>query len=311
MTYIICEIGSNWTTEEDMCLSITRAAIAGADAVKFQIFNEMDLYGPGVGFKRECEPNIELAAQRAKDCGIDLLCSAFSPAAVKYVDPFVRMHKIASAEMCHVDLIDAVVRTGKPILLSTGGHTIEEIHRALDYLGPAVNRTTLMYCESAYPANNYMPEKLGFLTRDTGLPVGISDHSTEIYLTAWMCDYYASPVIEKHVNLVGAVGPDAGHSLDADEFKLFCDYIKNRNCIVSDVISGNEADMVTQHNRRLVATCFVPKGSVFAKGINFGIYRGQTECAQALSPFDWEKVNGRVAAMDIKANTAICEGDYL
>jgi len=309
MTYIIGEIGSNWATDDDIVLSISRAKSAGASAVKLQLFNETDLYGPVADFERRCEPNIELAHQRCQELGMGFLCSVFNPSLVDYVNRFVKMHKIASAEMCDVDLLKAVAATGKPVILSTGGHTLAEIHQALDVLGPARHRTTLLYCESAYPSNRYMPEKLALLERSTGLPVGISDHSREVYLTAWMADHFAAPIVEKHVNLCGATGPDAPHSLDEEEFREFCSYLNNRHFLVSDVLSPNEVDMVVQHNRRLVTTCDVPRGAVLVKGINFGSYRGLTENAHALSPFEAGRVNGKIAARHIKAGEAICDGD--
>jgi sialic acid synthase SpsE len=154
-----------------------------------------------------------------------------------------------------------------------------------------------------------MPERLGLLQRESGLPVGLSDHSREVYLTAWLAQHYDIPIIEKHVNLVGADGPDAPHSLDFREFKQFCDYF-GRSVMVRDILSDGEADMVTRHNRRLVLTCDVPCGTAFVRGLNFGSYRATYDCAQALNPFDWEECNGRLAVRDMLAGECICEGDY-
>ena len=81
--------------------------------------------------------------------------------------------------------------------------------------------------------------------------------------------------------------------------------------MVSDILSPCEADMVTQHNRRLVATCNIPEGTVFARGLNYGSYRAQSENAHGLSPFDWRDVNGKLSTRTIMANMAICEGDYV
>ena len=312
MTHIICEIGSNFETEADQILSIERAAMAGAGSVKFQMFNERELYGPQVTIERRSIVDVSKLSRVAQDCNLGFLCSAFSADGVRAVDPYVGAHKIASAEMCDTDILSAVRETGKPIFLSTGGHSLMEVARALDWLGnEAEDRTILMYCESAYPSNGYMPEKLGLLQREMRVPVGISDHSKEVYLTAFMARHYDAPVIEKHVNLVGATGPDAGHSLDFDEFKEFCRYIKGPNITPADIVSSNEIDMVVQHNRRMIATCEIPEGTSLTKGINFGFYRGQDENAHALSPFECKRVNGKVASRNILVNEAICEGDYV
>jgi N-acetylneuraminate synthase len=283
---------------------------AGAHAVKFQLFNELELYGPDPGVTRRQYPPLARLAEACEALDLDFMCSAFSPGGVATVDPYVRIHKIASAEMMDPAILDAAKRSGKALIVSTGGHTMEEVHRTLDYLGPAHARTTLLYCEAAYPATKTMPEKLGLLQRESGVPVGLSDHSREVYLTAWLAQHYDIPVLEKHVNLVGADGPDAPHSLDFNEFKDMCSYMQDRTMIVRDIISDDEVDMVVQHNRRLVLTCDVPQGATLVKGVNFGSYRGTYEEAHALNPFDWELCNGKVAVRDMKKLECICEGDF-
>ena len=308
MTYIIAEIGSNWTTSEEAVLSVTKARQCGAHAVKFQMFTGKELYG--TDSDRFLQPDITAIYNRCQDLGIDFLCTAFSAKGVKQIDPYVRAHKVASAEMMDTDILDAVSDTGKPLYISTGGHTLTEVNEVLAYLSPeAKRRTVLLYCESSYPCNGYMPEKLGLLSRATGMPVGVSDHSREIYLSAWMCDHFAVPLVEKHVNLVGADGPDAPHSLDEYEFRQFCDYLKGQ-IHPTDILSDAEVDMVVQHNRRLVATCDLPKGTAFVRGVNFGSYRGLHENAHALSPFEADRVNGKISARHIKAGDQICDGDF-
>ena len=311
MTMIIAEIGSNFSNEKQQMRAIELAAQAGADCIKYQLFTETDLYGPLVDFERRSIVDVRKLSQHATNCGIGFLCTPFSPSGVKEIEPYVGAIKIASAEMCHVELLEAAKATGKPIILSTGGHTLGEVHRSICVLGYAATRTTLMYCESAYPSNAYMPEKLGLLARETGLPVGVSDHSKEIYLTAWMAQHFDAPVIEKHVDFFAGSGPDSGHSLNYDEFVKFCRYLNDDRFIVNDILSDNEADMVTQHNRRLVATCDIPEGTVMVSNLNFGSYRGQSENAHALLPFYMGSVQGRVATRTINANEAICEGDYV
>lgn len=309
MTYVIAEVGSNYRSRDEQVASVRLAARAGADCVKFQAFTRRELYGHG-GDEVGLRPDLEFLAKVAAEHGIDFMCTAFSAEGVAAVDAFVRTHKVASAEMCDTDILDAVARTGKPIMLSTGGHTMREVHQVLDYLGPVVSsRTTLLYCESAYPAVCTMPEKVGLLQRETGLPVGLSDHSREIFLSAWLAQYYSLPVVEKHVNLVGATGSDAPHSLDFDEFRRFVEYLKNDRYIVSDLLSLEESDMVTKHNRRIVATCDIAKGALLSR-LNFGFYRGTVENGHALSPLEAGRVKGKAATRDIKAGECICDGDF-
>lgn len=309
---IIAEVGSNFSSLNEQIASVEKAKLAGADAVKFQYFTERDLYGPGYRAKRRSEPNLETLKKVADDRHIELMCSAFSAKGVEYVNRFVDCHKIASAEMCDLDILEAVKKTKKPFIVSTGGHTFTEVESLIDRYLPNTH-ASLAYCESAYPAKCTLPERYVALQEAAayrGLEVGMSDHSTEIYATAWIAKVLRAPFIEKHVNLVDATGPDAGHSLDAAEFTAFCRYVRSKNQIKVSLMDEAETDMYLQHNRRIVATCDIPEGTRLVRGINFGFFRGSYENAHFTNPLDWEQVHGKMATRNISQLEAISEGDY-
>src|SRR3990167_1071022 len=108
-TFIIAEIGSNWTSFEEAKDSISFAKQAGADAVKFQAFRVEALYGfydSQYGEHRAMGGNGELPLEwlpklkeKADACGIEFMCSAFSPELYDVVNPYVLVHKIASSEL--------------------------------------------------------------------------------------------------------------------------------------------------------------------------------------------------------------------
>ena len=235
-TFIICEVGSNWSTIDDCVKSIELAALAGADAVKFQHFTTSELYGQPVGSNPHYLP--EKWFPRLKEAcglsGVEFMCSAFSPEGYGRVDPFVNAHKVASCEAIAPPIVDAALACGKPTFISVGAMEEGEIREMMER--HRLSQIMPMFCVGSYPAVD-TPWHLFF-----GMPCCISDHSLEVYPPV-------SPgcfAIEKHVNLVGASGPDAPHSLNFEHFKAMCGYLR-----------GKETDWhphpdILKHRRRLV-----------------------------------------------------------
>jgi N-acetylneuraminate synthase len=249
MMKIVAEVGSNWQTDEDCIKSVELAKEAGADAVKFQFYGVTDLYGNAAKQVKQMPPLHQLGvACRSSD--IELMCTFFSPLGVEMFDPLIKTHKIASAEMEYKDLIAAVLETNKPFYLSTGGHTLKEVEQILRWMDLPTDdqRLTLMYCESVYPARQTDMTKIKLLG-EFGYPVGLSDHSTEIYSTTHLALIYGCTVIERHVNLVGVTGtPDADHSLSFDELVQLDKFVGG--VIADDILSPEEQPMRDRHNRR-------------------------------------------------------------
>ncbi len=333
--YIICEIGSNWLTLEDCLYSIIQAKIAGADAVKFQLFTHESLYG----FKdktssddnptsTDCPVGVPIhkigvlppdwlpkLAEQCERVGIDFMCSAFSPELIDVVDPYVKTHKLASSEMCHVRMLEAYRRIGKPLIMSTGAQTTQDIISALYVVHSASQGekkgcgVTLMYCVSAYPAHETDLDIIAKLGEQFNLPVGFSDHSLD-YLNlpffAWRT--YGATVIEKHFTAIDAQTPDSGHSLNPDQFKKMVDKIRgNYKSVIGPTPS--EKDMVLRHKRRIIATRDIKAGQIFQEGYNFGIFRSLKDDTKALIPFAINHVNDKSAKRDIKCGDGICPGD--
>lgn len=298
--FIIAEVGSNWLTIEDCLFSIRAAKSCKADAVKFQLFTHKDLYGEeksGENTKELPRQWIPALAQEAKNQDIEFMCTAFSPDGLKFIDPFVNLHKIASAEMTHVRLLEAAKETGKPVILSTGAHNRQDIKRSLKYLDR--ERTILMYCVAAYPARQIFLESINILRDEFQVPVGYSDHSTDAICIPRMAYAHGACVIEKHVNFVGISSPDSDHSLSLSDFKDMIRYIdKPRNDFTTN---KEEEPMILQHNRRLIATSNLKAGDTLIEGTNFGIYRSKERDTKALSAFFIDEANGKILKNSIKA----------
>ena len=301
---IIAEIGSNWRSLDDCLNSIALAKACGADAVKFQLFDGLALYGSqGLTPKSGVLDPAWLPTLKAKAdaCGIDFMCSAFSVALLNEVDKYVSTHKVASAELTHVRMLERLREIGKPVILSTGASSMNDISIALKVLGNTP--VTLLYCVAAYPANYINFAKMEQLREYFQVPVGFSDHSLDVMELARLARDHGASVIEKHVNLVGAKGtPDAPHSLSLDHFKIMCKAVKGESVPLED---DSERDMFTTHNRRLIATQDIKAGEPFIENENFGIFRALAPDASALSPWAIDKVIGKHSKIDIRAGQGI------
>jgi sialic acid synthase SpsE len=327
VTFIIAEVGSNWTSLQDCMTSISMAKKCGADAVKFQAFNRKALYGfddrphvgeslavtidKQVGVDYPDEPWILPLAwlpqlkEKADACGIEFMCTAFSPELVKAVDPYVKRHKVASSDLSYVELLKAVKKTGKPVLLSVGASGMADIKAALGILHGS--DVTILYCVANYPCrdvNLFTIDELGEAFPE--YDVGFSDHTTDIiYAPLAAVRHHGATVIEKHFTVLPDTDtPDRPHSLTVDEFKTMVDYIRgNKSAQIGPTPS--EKDMVLRHNRRLLATQNVAVGEPLKYGVNYGAYRSLVEDASGLSPFAASRVEGCLSKKEIRVGEPI------
>lgn len=222
---VIAEIGSNHKSKDDCAKSIRLAARFGADVVKFQIFGGFDLYGPNYVGDLGLWPDLDLLALEAKYHDIELMVTAFSPNGYEEVNKYVRRHKIASSEITDLDILDRVNRFKKPVIVSTGGATEAEIETALAKLKDCP--VTLLYCVVDYPAKIVDFRHMVELSKTYGLPVGYSDHTIDVINIPDLAKKNGATIIEKHVNFCGYTDtPDAGHSLNLEEFGIMVRALK-------------------------------------------------------------------------------------
>lgn len=319
--FIIAEVGSNWTTLPECLASIAAAKRCGADAVKFQLFNHAALYGwpikeiwdalyristteaPVRVEDPEMEHSFPVAwlpklADMAKSEGIEFMCTAFSPELVQVVDPYVSVHKIASSDATWPQLLDAVAKTGKPILLSLGAKRDTDRIATFFRMRQLTERTILLHCVANYPADFF-----DLSLFDGRHNEGLSDHTLG-YSVAVAAANNDARVIEKHFTAFPDLDtPDRPHSLNPTQFKRMVDLIRGTP------VETEEGEMYARHCRRLIATTDVKPGEYLKYGVNFGSYRSLVDDTRGASPFDWEKVNGRVAKGEIGRGKGIGLGD--
>jgi len=213
----IAEASSNHGRDLARALSfVDAAADAGCDAVKFQLFKIDRMFAPEIlarsakhRARREWElPRAHLAplAERCLKRGIQFSCTPFYLEAVEDLRPFVAFYKVASYELLVTDLLEACARTGKPVVLSTGMATMEEIESAAHTLKAAgASDITLLHCVSAYPtpAAEANLSAIARIREATGCAVGWSDHTRRPAVIERAVHHWGARAVEFHLDLDG------------------------------------------------------------------------------------------------------------
>jgi N,N'-diacetyllegionaminate synthase len=237
-TTIIAEVGSNYNGSLETAREYIRAAKAGgADAVKFQTIRKDRLVSPRIWSEggivdnpvwslfasQELPDDWHFSLKETADReDIEFLSTPFYLEAVDLLERVgLRRFKIASGDLTFLPLLEAVGRTGKPVLLSTGASDIEEIRASVEALRRSgAGEVTLLHCVSNYPPrwDEMNLRAIVTLREAFGLPVGISDHSPGSLVPIASVALGAS-VIEKHVTFDRSLpGPDHPFAMTMEEF---------------------------------------------------------------------------------------------
>ncbi len=246
--YVIAEAGVNHNGSPDLALALVEAAAAaGADAVKFQHFDPAKLAREDAGMadyqvanlgrrqsQREMLDALVLsrdvlvrAARRAGELGIGFLCTPFDTASAADLADLVPAWKVSSTDLTNWPFLAALCRLGKPLILSTGMATLDEVTDTAAFVAPRVRGgagfapLTVLHCVSAYPAPLEACNLRGLPVMAAALPdaaVGYSDHTLGIGAPVAAVALGAR-MIEKHLTLDKAMpGPDHKASADPAEF---------------------------------------------------------------------------------------------
>ena len=213
----IAEASSNHGRELGRALKfVDAAADAGCDAVKFQLFRIDRMFAPEILAKSEkhrarraWELPLEHLATISEHCskrGILFSCTPFYRQAVAELAPFVAFYKIASYELLVAPLLADCAATGKPVVVSTGMATMDEILAAVATLRDAgCTDITLLHCVSAYPAPASQANlgAIASLRDATGVKVGWSDHTRRPAVIERAVHHWRAATIEFHLDLDG------------------------------------------------------------------------------------------------------------
>jgi sialic acid synthase SpsE len=324
--FVVAEIGVNHDGEVDKARGLIDAAVsAGADAVKFQMFHAADLaardaplavYQAAGRHASQLEmlealelTDDELGALKTHcaEVGITPLATPFDERSVRLlVDLGFPAVKIASGDLTYDAFLEAVGATQRPVILSTGMTTLNQVRHAVDVLhGAGASDLVLLHCTSAYPAE---PRAANLRAMDTmrdefAVPIGYSDHTLGIDV-ALAATALGADVIEKHITLdTTASGPDHAASVEPDVFERL---VKGIRTVESSLGSGrkepteSERDIALVARRSLFARRNLPEGHVIGPD-DLTARRPGT----GLAPSERERVIGRVVAVPIAEGTLI------
>lgn len=216
-TQFVAEVSSNHHRDLGRCFDfIDTAAEIGCTAVKFQLFRVKQLFAPEIltaseeHRRREAwELPTEFLPALADRCHASRLqfgCTPFYLDAVEELLPWVDFYKIASYELLWRELLVACARTGRPVVLSTGMATLEEVAAAVDCLRQAgCRQLTVLHCVSGYPTPT-TECNLGVietLRHSCGCPIGWSDHTVSPGVIYRAVHRWGATMVEFHLDLDG------------------------------------------------------------------------------------------------------------
>ncbi len=326
--YVVAEVSANHNQEYSQAARIIEAAKqAGADAVKLQTYTadtitiasdrrEFRIGGGTLWDGRnlhelyceaftpwEWQPKLQMVA---RDLGLDFFSTAFDATAVDFLEEMgVPAHKMASCELVDIPLIQKMARTGKPLIMSTGMASVEEIGEALQTAREAgATQIALLKCTSAYPAPaeemnlRTIPE----MARRFGVPVGLSDHTMGIAAPVAAVALGAC-IIEKHLTLSRATpGPDSAFSLEPHEFKAMVEAVRTAEKALGEAHFGasekEEASKVFRRSLFVVEN--VKRGEMFTEANVRSIRPGHGLHTRHLG-----EVLGKRAIRDIERGTPL------
>lgn len=315
---IIAEVGVNHNGSVELAKQyIAKAKQVGADIVKFQTFRAENLvtasapkanYQERSGVKSKGQFEMLKALELSFDdhlalrdlayhVGIEYLSTPFDEDALQFLvgELDVKRVKISSGEITNAPLLVKAGRSRKPIILSTGMSTLDEVRMALGALAfgmcteggeePSLRafaaaersvkgraaieqRVTILHCTTEYPAPmcSINLNAMATINREFDLPVGLSDHSEGI-LVPIAAVAMGAKVIEKHVTFDrGLPGPDHKASLEMDEFAKMIVSIREVEAAMGDghkVAGPEEVKNLPVVRKSVVARCPIPKGEAF------------------------------------------------
>lgn len=326
--YVIAEISANHNQKfEEAVRLIGEAKKAGADAVKLQTYTadtltidcDNDYFRVGDGTLWEGRNLYELYEEAhtpwdwqpklkkiADDAGLDLFSSPFDETAVDFLENMdVPAYKVASFEIIDHELLRRIAKTGKPVIMSTGMATEEEIREAVTVLRKAgTKELALLKCTSAYPAP---PEEMNLktilhLAETFDVVTGLSDHTMGLAVPVAAVALGAC-IIEKHFTLSRATtGPDSAFSLEPGEFKSMIDAVRVVEKAVGEVRFGarGEETKSLPFRRSLFVVKDMKAGETFTRENIRSIRPGH-----GLPPKHLPDVLGRRAARDIQRGTPL------
>ena len=326
--FVIAEIGNNHNGNVDLAIDMVNAANqAGADCVKFQMRNMSSVYRQkslakeGEDLATEYTLDLlerfqltidehEKVAQHCKDNGILYMCTPWDLDSIATLEALdVKGYKIASADLTNLPLIENLIATEKPLILSTGMSSGDEIQITTDFLNSRKAQFVLLHCNSTYPAP-FHDINLNWMQKLKSIHpfIGYSGHERGIAVTLAAVALGAK-VVERHFTFDRSMeGPDHAASLEREEFKALVAGIREIEEALGDggERTISQGEMINRENlaKSLVASEEISKGTVIEPKHVKVLSPGQ-----GLSAQNYEQLLGRTAKRNMSEEDFFYKSD--
>ena len=326
--YVIAEIGHNHQGSVEQAREMIRVAHdCGVNAVKFQKRDNRGLYtramydapydhensfGVTYGAHREAlelgrDEYLELR-RYARETGVTLFATAFDEASADFLaDLDMPAYKIASGDLSNTPLLRHVASIGKPVILSTGGATVDDIERAVEVITAVNGQLCLLQCTASYPtpADEL---NLGVITtlreRFPELVVGLSDHQDGIAM-ALVAYMLGARVMEKHFTLSHTLkGTDHAFSLMPEGMRKLVRDLRRVPEAIGDGVKrplASEAGALRKMGKMLVAARDLDAGTVLVESDLVA----KSPADGGLAPYELDTVIGRELARPLRAEEPV------
>jgi len=321
--FFIAEIAGNFSNFEEAKKIIDSAIAAGCDCVKFQTFEaetattkknmfDMENVGRVQQYKvlKESECPKELQKEIMEYCKRKKILAFSAPSHIKdieFMEEFGNpIYKIGSDLACHIPALKTIARLRKPIILSTGMCTLEEVRRSVDAIVNEGNdQLILMHCVANYPTKSEEVnlKAIETMQKEFGFPVGYSDHTIEPEISLAAVAMGAH-LIERHFKHPETKqGPDAMLSSDEKEMKYIIETTRKVEKARGDGIKRPSKSEYKNRINNRVSICSrreIPKGTVITEEM-IDIKRP----GYGIQPRFFEQLIGRIARKDIPGDEPI------
>ena len=327
-TLIIAEAGVNHNGSLELAKKLVdKAVYANADVIKFQTFKaenlttktapkadyqNINMSGENNQYKmlKNLELKNEAFVELKKYCqtkGIEFLSTAFDISSIEFLtDLGIERWKIPSGEITNLPYLKKIAEQDKPIILSTGMCTIEDISHALLILnGNGTKDITILHCTTEYPTpfEDVNLKAMRTISDVFNVPVGYSDHTKGIEVPI-AAVALGAVVIEKHFTLDRNMdGPDHKASLEPDELKAMVESIRNIEAALGDGIkqpAESEKKNMAIARKSIISKKRIKAGELFTEE-NLTVKRP----GDGISPMRWYEVIGKVAIRDFEEDELI------
>lgn len=330
--YIIAEIGQAHEGSLGILYSYINAlAQTGVDAVKFQMhiaeaessehepfrvkFSLEDTtrfdYWKRMGFSLEQWKGIK---NHCDELGLDFICSPFSNLAVDWLEELgVEQYKIGSGEVNNFLILEKIARTRKPVMLSSGMSSFEELDQTVAFLKKRKVNFSILQCTTAYPTQpaQYGLNLIQELKNRYNVPIGFSDHSAKIE-TCIAAAALGASILEFHVVFDRQMfGPDSTSSLTISETKDLVTAVRNIATALANPIDKTNTDAFSTlkqiFEKSLAVNKDLPKDHI----LTFDDLESKKPKGFGLEAHRFQEVIGKALSRDLKQWDFLNEADLV